>query len=343
MPFDPLERRAIGKTQLTVTRMGLGGAPLGERQVRVSDEQANAIVQQAYAHGLRHFDTAPWYGQGKSELRMGRNLVDKPRTDFAVSTKIGRVFFRPAHPETFDPPWLGGGNRFDFRWDYSYDGVMRSYEDSLTRLGLNRVNMLLVHDIDPAFHGSWDGVDARLKELDSGGGFRALEQLRRSGEIQAIGAGVNVTGMIPRFLKRFPMDFFLVAIPYTLLDQDVLDEEFPLMAEHGATAMIGAVLASGILATGPGPTAKYEYKIAPPAIQDRVAKMQLVCARHSVSLIAAALQFPLAHPVVSSIIPGAFDVSHVTSNLADLRAAIPADFWSELKAEKLIRADAPTP
>jgi hypothetical protein len=130
MPFDPLERRAIGKTQLTVTRMGLGGAPLGERQVRVSDEQANAIIQQAYAQGLRHFDTAPWYGQGKSELRMGRNLVDKPRADFAVSTKVGRVFFRPAHPETFEPPWLGGGNRFDFRWDYSYDGVMRSYEDS---------------------------------------------------------------------------------------------------------------------------------------------------------------------------------------------------------------------
>ncbi len=343
MAIDPLEPRAIGRTGLMCTRMGLGGAPMGERRVRVSDAEADAIMESAYAAGIRYFDTSPWYGQGKSEHRIGRNLYDKPREDLVISTKVGRVFLRPGDVRTFNPPWLGHGWPFDFRWDYSRDGIMRSYEDSLLRMGMNRVNALLIHDLDPSYHDGDEGVRARLDELERQGGFRVLEELKSSGEIQAIGAGINVLGMMPLFLERFPIDFFLVAMPYTLLDQDVLDEEFPLLEERGVTAVIGAVLASGILATGPGPAASYAYGAAPPEVQQRVAGIAAVCTRHDVSMVAAALQFPLAHPVVTSIIPGAYQAAHVTGNLADLRADIPSEFWAELKSEKLLRQDAPTP
>ncbi len=342
MAFDPFQRRRLGRTDVMCTAMGLGGAPMGERQMRVANDVADAIVRRAYDAGIRYFDTAPWYGQGKSEHRIGRNLHERPRHEFVLSTKVGRVFKRPEDPLTFNPPWLGGGLKFDFDWDYGRDGVMRSYEDSLLRLGMNRVDALIIHDLDPSYHGA-EGVAARFDELDHDGGFRALEDLKASGEIGAIGAGINMLGMMPRFLERFPLDFFLVAMPYTLLDQDVLDVEFPLLEERGVSVVIGSVLASGILATGPGPNARYGYKIAPKPVQRRVRRIQAICARHGVSMVAAALQFPLAHPVVAAIIPGAYEASHVSGNLADLFSDIPAGFWAELKAEKLLHQAAPTP
>ena len=248
--MDPLARRRLGRTAVEVTAFGFGGAPLGERFVRVDNAAADAIVETAYAAGINYFDTAPQYGQGKSESRLGRVLGTKPRDSYVLSTKIGHLFTRPADPNTFAAGLKGNGYQFQVHSDYSYEGVMRSYEASLLRLGLNRIDMLVIHDIDMFHHGSRDAVDRHFVELTAGGGWQALETLKAAGEIRAIGCGINQLGTIPEILDKGDVDFFLVAMPYTLLDQGALDTEFPLCAARGISVVIGAVFASGILATG---------------------------------------------------------------------------------------------
>ena len=259
-----------------------------------------------------------------------------------MSTKVGRLF-RPARDEaSFDQGFWAGGLKFPHNFDYSYDGVMRSFEDSLQRLGMPRIDLLLIHDLDFRHHDSNGRVTAYLTEAHNGA-FRALTDLKQAGLIGGIGAGINERGMINRMLDLMDLDFFLVAMPYTLLDQDVLDDEFPRCAAAGVGFVIGATFASGILATGARQGALYSYSTAPEAVLDRVAAMEAVCARHGVPLAAAALQFPLGHPSVASVIPGALEPAHVTRNVAAFRHDIPADFWAELKHEGLLRADAPVP
>jgi D-threo-aldose 1-dehydrogenase len=226
-------------------------------------------------------------------------------------------------------------------FNYGYDGVMRSFEDSLQRLGINRVDVLLIHDLDPWDHNAAT-LDAYFAQLKSSG-WRARAELREAGVIGGIGAGFNSMGSIPRYLDLFDIDFFLLAMRYTLLEQDVLESEFPRCAERGVGIVIGAGYNSGILATGAVPGAMYNYEPAGSAILERVKKIERVCARYRVPLPAAALQFPLGHPIVASIIPGAITRAQVEWNLAAFRHPIPADLWAELKHEKLIRADAPTP
>ncbi|MBV8439642.1 MAG: aldo/keto reductase, partial [Hyphomicrobiales bacterium] len=223
-----------------------------------------------------------------------------------------------------------------------YDGVMRSFEDSLQRLGISSVDLLLVHDLDIWNHKNPVRLDAYFGQFITGG-WRALTELRDSGAIKGIGAGLNTKGAIPRFLDLFDIDFFLLAMRYTLLEQEVLDDEFPRCAERSVGIVIGGGYNSGILATGAVPGAMYNYEPAEPAILQRVAKMEAVCKRHNVPLAAAALQFALGHPIVASIIPGATTAAQVELNLAASRFSVPADLWAELKHEKLIRADAPTP
>jgi D-threo-aldose 1-dehydrogenase len=269
-------------------------------------------------------------------------LRTKPRASFVLSTKVGRVHARPADPDTYRHPAWAGGLPFEPRFDYTQACVLKSYEMSLARLGLNRVEALLIHDLDPRFHRSEEGVAARLAELDAGGGWRALADLKARGEIAAIGAGVNLVGMIPRFLERWPLDFFLVAMPYTLLEQEGL-EELELCAARGVSVVIGAPFASGILARGPAPGAFYRYAPAGPEIIAKAERIQAVCRRHGVPLGAAALQFPLGHRSVVSVIPGPVSEEEVRQNLASMRRDIPEALWAELKAEGLIRADAPTP
>ena len=211
--------------------------------------QAIATIEAAHAAGIGYFDTSPWYGNGKSELRFGHVLRTKPRNSFVLSTKVGRVHARPADPDTYTHPGWAGGLPFEPRFDYTRDGILKSYEMSLARLGLNRVEALLIHDLDPRHQKSEEGVAAGLRQLD-GGGWRALADLKARGEIAAIGVGVNLVGMIPRFLERWPIDFFLVAMPYTLLEQEGL-EELESCAERGVSIVIGAPYASGILVRGP--------------------------------------------------------------------------------------------
>jgi D-threo-aldose 1-dehydrogenase len=340
--MDPLATRELGRTGVHVTQLGLGGASIGSMYDRVPEEDALATVRQGWAEGLRLFDTAPWYGRGLSELRMGAGLRDVPRDEFVLSSKVGRWLKSPADRATFDPsPWRGG-NPFAIVFDYTYDGIMRSYEQSLQRLGVATYDLAVIHDLDFWHHGSEARVAAHEANLLASG-WRALDELKRAGLIRAIGAGINERAMLNRWLDRVDLDFFLVALPYTLLDQAVLDDEFPKIAERGIGVIIGAVFSSGILATGPVEGATYAYSPAPPEIMERVRRIAAVCARHDVPLAAAALQFPLAHPSVAAVIPGAFKPEHVRRNVETFRREIPGALWAELKHEGLIHAEAPLP
>jgi D-threo-aldose 1-dehydrogenase len=344
--MDPMERRRLGRTDIEVTAMGFGCAPLGDLFTVLSDDVAEATLTAAWDAGIRYYDTAPWYGRGGSEHRVGRFLRRQARDEVRLSTKVGRVFRAPlseaAGARRRAAEGWAGGLQFVHRHDYTYDGILRSYEDSLQRLGMTRVDALLIHDLDLLSLPTDDLVDAHFADLVTGG-FRALAELREAGVIGAIGAGVNLLGTIPRFLASLDLDFFLVAMPYTLADQRVLDGEFALCAERGVGIVVGAVFASGILATGPVEGATYAYAEATPEVRAHVGAIEAVCRRHDVPMAAAALQFPLHHPIVASVIPGALSPEHVERNVAAMRLDIPVALWADLKSEGLIRADAPTP
>ncbi|MBA3519940.1 MAG: aldo/keto reductase [Rhizobiales bacterium] len=340
--MDPFEQRKLGRSAITLPQLGFGGAPLGELFTRVSEADAEATLETAWSSGVRYYDTAPWYGRGQSEHRIGRFLYRQPRGEVILSTKVGRVLSAPERPASFDTGMWAGGLHFQHRFDYSYDAIMRAYEDSLQRLGMNRVDILVIHDLDYWHHQTEPLVAAHMANLATGG-YRALAELKAAGRIGAIGAGINELGMMPRFLELFDLDFFLLALRYTLGEQDTLDHELPLCEKRGVGLIIGGVFSSGLYATGPVAGAKYNYEDASPEDLDKAGRIAAVCQRHDVPLPAAALQFPLHHPAVASIIPGAFRPDHVTANLDFMRREIPTDLWAELKQERLIRADAPTP
>jgi D-threo-aldose 1-dehydrogenase len=337
-----ITRRTLGRTGVQLTQLGMGGAPLGDLFERVPEAQAQATIQAAWEAGVRYFDTAPFYGYGQSEHRFGHFLRQQERRQFAISTKVGRVFKATRDLDAFDRGFWAGGLPFEFYFDYGYEGIMRSWEDSLQRLGLNSVDLLLIHDLDSFFHDSEQRFSAHLNRLITSG-WRALEELRSAGLVKGLGAGINRMGAVPRLLDAVDLDFFIIAMPYTLLDQKALDGEFPLCQERGVHIVIGSVFASGILATGPVEGAKYAYAPAPPDILEKTRRMEAVCRRHRVPLAAAALQFPLAHPLVSAVIPGALAPGHIHRNVELFHHPIPEDLWSELKAEGLLRQDAPTP
>jgi D-threo-aldose 1-dehydrogenase len=340
--MDPLVRRTLGRTNVQVTQLGLGGAGLGDLFDVVDDGDANTTLQAAWDAGIRYYDTSPWYGRGQSEHRFGRALYRHQRTDYVLSTKVGRLFRAFHDAETFEHGLWRGGLKFQHRFDYSYDGIIRSFEDSLQRLGLPRIDLLLIHDLDFSHHTTDAKVTAYLTELHNGG-FRALTELKQAGMISGVGAGINELGMIPRFLDLMDIDFFLVALPYTLLNTDVIDSEFPSCVARDVGLVIGAPFASGILATGAVPGARYRYSEATPEILAKVKRIEAVGIRHNVPLSAAALQFPLGHPSVAAVIPGALEPEHIARNVAAFRRVIPTDFWAELKYEGLLRADAPVP
>lgn len=346
--MEAIERRRLGQTVAEVTKLGFGGAGIGDLNEKLSEGQAQDILQAAWDGGIRYFDTSPFYGSGKSEHRMGHFLRQQPRNEFVLATKVGRVLHKPrsAANVTFEtrhkPTSFVGPLPFEFYFDYSYDGIMRSYEDSMQRLSLSTIDMLLIHDLDIWFHKKEPLVRALLTQLATSG-WRALEELRRCGEIKGIGAGINEVGMIPRFLDLVDLDFFLVAMSYNLLEQGVLAEELPRCAAEGVGIVGGAIFASGILASGPVEGALYNYEPASAAILEKTRRIEAVCQRHHVPLAAAAMQFPLAHPLVATIIPGAIRPEQVEKNLQLLRHPIPAQLWAELKAEGLLPANAPTP
>lgn len=340
--MNPYRLKQLGHTALSLPALGFGTATIGDMRGLIPEAQSTATLEAAWAAGISFYDSAPWYGRGKSELRLGSVLRAKPRDAYTLTTKVGRTLHRPADPAAFAAAMTDGSLPIEIRFDYTRDGVMRSYEDSIQRMGIPLIDALLIHDLDPMHHGD-DGVEPFLRQLEDGGGFAALQSLKASGEIKAIGVGINMLGMIPRFIPRFPIDFFLVAMPYTLLDQGALDHELPLCAEHGAGVIIGAPFASGILASRTGPAATYAYRPVETPTATKVARIDDVCHAHGVPIGAVALQFPLAHPLVASIIPGPNHPDQVRMNMAWLRTEVPADLWRDLKSEGLLHPDAPIP
>ncbi|WP_366657834.1 aldo/keto reductase [Fodinicurvata sp. EGI_FJ10296] len=335
------DTRPIGRTALQSSILGFGGAPLGNLNAVLSDDQSVATVRRAKACGVTLFDTAPLYGYGLSEHLVGEALRWDARDGYVLSTKVGRRLV-PDDPANIDGGLFQRTLPFQPVYDYSYDGAMRSVEDSLQRMALQRIDVLLIHDVDVWTHGTREATDARFDEAMSGA-YKAMLRLREEGTIKAIGVGVNEADMCERFARAGDFDCFLLAGRYTLLEQGALDGLLPLCQERNIGIMLGGPYNSGILATGARPGAYYNYHRAPPEIMDRVSRIEAVCKRHNVALAAAALQFPLGHPCVFSVIPGAVKPGEIDRNVATMDVAIPADLWAELKAEGLLREDAPVP
>lgn len=327
---------------LALSIVGFGGAPLGNLYAALPDELALATLTAAWEAGIRVFDTAPFYGLGLSEERFARILPAKPRNQYVLSTKVGRVL-EDCRPEDVPESHFFDTPSRTFRYDYTYDGVMRSHEDSLKRLGLERIDILLVHDLDVSTHGTTEATEARVRELFDGGGYRALGELRSSGAIAAIGGGLNEWQACERLLELGDFDCFLLAGRYTLLEQEALDSFLPLCERRNVGIILGGPFNSGILATGPIAGAYYNYAPAPPDILARATRLEAVCLAHGVRLIEAALHFVLAHPAITTVIPGANAPEQVKANLALLRVHIPPSLWTDLKAEGLLREDAPVP
>ncbi len=326
------QRGSLGP--ISFSQLGMGTAPLGNLYRAISEDEAYATLQAMWDGGCRYYDTAPLYGLGLAETRMNRFLRDKPRDEYVLSTKIGRLMEvstpenRTGHGKFFDVP-----NRREM-FDYSYDGVMRSITHSLERLGVDRIDVLYCHDIDVFNQGSVEVRDARMEDFLASG-IRAMTSLRDQGVVKAIGAGINECESAQIQVERADMDIILLAGRYTLLEQTALDSFLPLCEKRGVGVVIGGPYNSGILATGPVEGAHYNYDPAPADIMEKVGKIQAICESHGVKLIEAALQYPLLHPCVVSTIPGAQQAEQAKGNLAHIAKKIPDDLWAELKAEGL--------
>ena len=327
---------------VSLTRMGFGGAPLGNLYRKVSDEDAQGALQAAWDAGIRYFDTAPQYGLGRSEQRVGTAVRTWDRRALTLSTKIGRLLVDCA-PHEVTPEAFVDVPQKRIVFDYSYDGVMRSHEASLQRLGIDAVDILLVHDVDTFSQGSQEAADARVRELFERGGYRALTELRDAGVIKAIGAGVNEWQVCERLLGLGDFDGFLLAGRYTLLEQEALESFLPLCVRRDVGIILGGPYNSGILATGAVDGARYNYAPAPPDIMERVRRIEAVGAAHGVRLIEAALQFVMGHPAVRTVIPGAVSAAEVEANVGIFSRPLPDALWSDLKGAGLLRGDAPVP
>ena len=325
--------RKIGATDIEVTELSFGGAPLGAVGDRLTDADVDAIVTRARAGGIRYFDTAPLYGHGLSEKRLGSVLRAVPRDDFVLSTKIGRLLVPAAEGERY--AGMRDAEPVAIRYDYSFDAVRRSLESSLGRLGLDRVDILLCHDIDVWTHGH---AQPGIFEAARKGALRALRTLREEGVVRAIGLGVNEWQVCSRVLDEMDVDCFLLAGRFTLLEQEPLDEFLPKCVQRNVSLIIGGPYNSGILATDERRRATYDYKPAPEALWQKAQAIRRMCESHGVDPRAAALQYPLRHPAVAAVIPGVWAVSEVEANLDLIAADIPDALWRDLAAADLARA-----
>lgn len=314
---------------LAISALGFGAAPIGNMHRALAEAEAGETIEAAWDTGIRYFDTAPLYGHGLSEQRVGAALRSRSRDSFVISTKVGRVLEPCASGEQdagiyVDVPAVRA------RFDYSYDGVMRAFEGSLSRLGMDRIDILYVHDVDAHTHGSDAAAELRIRELLDLGGWRALDELRASGAVGAIGAGVNACHPCERLLELADPDVFLLAGRYTLLDRSAAARLLPACEARGVGIVIGGPYNSGVLATGAVAGARYDYAPATEAVLDRVRVLEAVCRDRGVNLADAALQFPLSHPAVVSVIPGGQTADEVRRNLAGFRNPLPAGLWPAL-------------
>jgi D-threo-aldose 1-dehydrogenase len=325
--------RSIGRTALRVGPFGFGGAPIGDLKRAESDADVERLLSAVWDAGIRYFDTAPLYGFGLSERRVGDFLRDRPRDEYVLVTKVGRLLepVRDTEPS----------RRMPFRaiWDFSYDGVMRSVEASLNRLGLASVDMLLLHDLGRQTHGE---RHPEMFHTAINGGAKAIEELKRNGLIKAIGLGVNEWQICEELAGEMDVDCFLLAGRYTLLDQSAVDSFFPMCRERGIAVVVGSVFHRGVLATGAVAGALEYGQPASEEILATVRRMEAICTKHGVSLRAAAMHFPLLEPAVTMVIPGLSRHAEFVENLPLLTAKIPPGMWVDFKDAGLIRADANT-
>ena len=341
MSIDALARVRLGNSKVEVTRLGLGSAEIGGLYTAVSDDDASRLVAHAWDAGARYFDTAPLYGFGLAEQRLGAALQGRPRDDFVISSKVGRLVVpreRIAPDADIDRQILDGREDGYFAdvgdvrivFDYSRDGVMRSIEESLARTGLDRIDILYIHDPDDHWQAAIEGA------------YPALHDLRAQGVVGAIGAGMNQAEMLARFAREGDFDVFMVAGRYTLLDQAALAELLPICDEKGTSIVAVGVMNSGILAN-PHPGARFDYAAAPASLIERAQRIGAICERHSVALKTAAIQFPFGHPRVAAVAAGVRTVPHFDDYPNALAQDIPDALWQELRHEGLLDPAAPVP
>ena len=327
-----MEKRQVGQTGLMIDTLGLGGAPLGGNFIDLDYHQAAELIETAKQAGIGYFDTAPWYGFGRSERVMGDLLR---HTDYILSDKVGRLL-KPGPVD--NPSDFGMVDPLPFHvvYDYGYDGIMRAFEDNLQRLGLDRIDILLAHDIGTFTHG--DENERHFRDLAEGG-YRAMDEIRRAGHVKAIGLGVNENAVCMDALGIGSWDVFLLAGRYTLLEQTPLAELFPACRDAGTSIICGGPFNSGVLVG----REMWNYAKAPTEVVDKVRKIGAIADEYGVTLPAAALQFPLANDIITSVIPGPRDSSEMTQILDWFRMQIPGDFWTALKTTGLMDRDAPLP
>ena len=314
----PLPARRLGRSPVFVTELSFGGGPIGNLFTPVSDDDARAAIDAAWDGGIRTFDTAPHYGLGLSERRLGAALAHRPRAEYVVSTKVGRLL-EPASGTGRDPEGFAVPASYVRRWNFSADGVRRSLEASLERLGLDRIDIALIHD--PDAHG-----EQALREA-----YPALERLRAAGVVRAIGAGMNQAAMLTRFVTDTDVDVVLVAGRYTLLDRSAAEVLLPAARRRGVSVIAGGVFNSGVLAA-PVPGATYDYQAAPDSLLRRARLLEQACERFGVPLRAAAARFPLTDPAVASVLIGARSATEITDAIALRGLDIPAALWGALAA-----------
>ncbi|GAA2404320.1 aldo/keto reductase [Streptomyces glaucosporus] len=323
----------LGRSTVEVTELGFGGGPLGGLFEPLDDDTAAEALAAAWEHGIRYFDTAPHYGIGHSERRTGAFLRGRPRGEFTLSTKVGRILV-PQDPE--------GRTDESFRvpathrrvWDFSRDGILRSVEDSLTRMGVDRVDVLFLHDTDEE-----DRFEAALRD-----GWPALAELRSQGVVGAVGAGMHHTGLLTRFVRETDADVVMQAGCCTLLDHSALDDLLPACAERGVSVLAAAVFNSGLLAVPrPAEGARFEYAPAPPEVLRRAHRIADVCEAHGVTLPRAAMAFPLHQPAVAGVVLGMRSAEEVRRNIASFQEGIPAGLWADLRDQGLVDERAPLP
>ena len=324
--MNPLDRAQIGGTDVEVTRLGLGGAPFGSMPASAAEQRAVESIRAGLELGIAYYDTAPMYGVGRSERCYAAGLRGAARDAFTLSSKVGRAL-NPI--DGVDA--ANDAAPMEWAFDFSRDGVLRSLEESLKRLDIDRIDIALIHDPDD-FH------EQALNEA-----FPALAELRSQGVIGAIGAGMNFCEPLAQFAREADFDCFLLAGRYTLLDQSGLDDLLPLCARKGVSVVLGGPYNSGVLASDLGKDTTYFYKDTPPNVLELARRIKAVCDRYAAPLKAAALQFGLAHPAVAATIPGAVSADEVRQNFDMAGFPIPADLWAELKHEGLLPENAPTP
>ena len=338
------DREKIGLHGLEVTRLGLGGTTFGNMYSALDEQEGLDVIDASYMAGVRYFDTAPLYGYGMSETKMGPGLARYNRDEIAISSKVGYVLKERQEGDDYVDLFVDAPKLTSY-FDYSRDAVLRSIEGSLKRLKTDRLDIVLIHDPDDgkSIEPGWVPGDRANFDQVMAEAYPALAELREQGVVKAIGLGMNQWQMLADFARAGNFDAFLLAGRYTLLEQESLRELLPLCAERDVRIIIGGPYNSGILATGAIEGATYSYAAAPEPLLERVRGIEAVCARHDVPLQAAALQFPFGHSAVATVIPGARTVAEVEGNVGFLQHAISADFWAELKQEGLIDAASPTP